>query len=157
MAYGSATVTEYGLFYGGGIAQFGVQCLGVVAILLWTAALSTLVFYVLSLWHLLRVDDRAEAVGSDAAHHAETAHPDLADALTHDPEAMQLIVKEVLKQTPKEQTVIHTQVTPTPVPTPTTYVAAPAPVVPAITAGPTIVSVPSDARPWATAGGTYVV
>lgn len=59
-----------GLFYGGGFEQLGIQCLGVVAILAWTAACGFLLFFILKHTIGLRVTAADEVEGLDISEHA---------------------------------------------------------------------------------------
>jgi Amt family ammonium transporter len=68
-AYGATDPTVYGLFYGGGGEQLGVQLLGIVAILVWVGALSALVFGVLKVTGQLRVKAEEEDIGLDRSEH----------------------------------------------------------------------------------------
>mgnify|MGYP000233545928 CR=1 FL=1 len=58
-----------GLFYGGGFAQLGVQLLGMVAVLAWTAVTITLTFLIIKKTIGLRVSRHEEIVGLDATEH----------------------------------------------------------------------------------------
>ncbi len=58
-----------GLFYGGGFHQLGVQLLGVVAILAYTAVLMTIVFQLIKHTVGLRVSPEDEIVGMDISEH----------------------------------------------------------------------------------------
>lgn len=71
IAVGLFSVKEgsLGLFYGGGFHQFGVQLLGVAAILLWTGVTMTIVFKVIDLTNGLRVTEEEELAGLDGPEH----------------------------------------------------------------------------------------
>ena len=58
-----------GLFYGGGFAQLGVQLLGMVCVLAWTAVTITLTFLIIKKTIGLRVSRHEEIVGLDATEH----------------------------------------------------------------------------------------
>ena len=58
-----------GLFYGGGFAQLGVQLLGMVCVLAWTAVTITLTFFIIKKTIGLRVSRHEEIVGLDATEH----------------------------------------------------------------------------------------
>ena len=58
-----------GLFYTGSAKLFGVQFLGIVAILVWTGVLMTLVFYLIKKTIGLRVDAEEEIKGLDSTEH----------------------------------------------------------------------------------------
>lgn len=58
-----------GLFYGGGFAQLGVQLLGMVCVLAWTAVTITITFLIIKKTIGLRVSRHEEIVGLDATEH----------------------------------------------------------------------------------------
>lgn len=58
-----------GLFYGGGVKQLGIQCLGVLAIAAYTAVVMSVVFIVMDKVWGLRVTAEEELVGLDAKEH----------------------------------------------------------------------------------------
>lgn len=58
-----------GLFYGGGVHQLGVQCLGVATIALYTAVVMTVVFIILKHTVGLRVSAEEEILGLDLTEH----------------------------------------------------------------------------------------
>ncbi len=58
-----------GLFYGGGFRLLGVQLIGVAAIMVFAAAATALVFWVLRRLNLLRVNQDAEIEGLDSTEH----------------------------------------------------------------------------------------
>lgn len=58
-----------GLFYGGGFRQLGVQCLGVLAIAVYTSVVMGVVFYVLKKTIGLRVSKEEEIGGLDSYEH----------------------------------------------------------------------------------------
>lgn len=62
--------TQSGLFYGGGIAHLGIQCLGVVAIALYTAVVMSIVFKAIKATVGLRVSAEEEIMGLDVTEHA---------------------------------------------------------------------------------------
>ena len=59
--------TESGVFYGHGWQFFGVQCLGIAAILAWGAAVMAIVFFVLKYTMGLRAHKEEEIAGLDRA------------------------------------------------------------------------------------------
>ena len=61
--------TVNGLFYGGGFTQLGLQCLGIVSVLAWTAATMFIVFKLIDKTIGLRVTEEEEIVGLDAKEH----------------------------------------------------------------------------------------
>ena len=73
-------MTEWGLFLHGGIKQLGVQLLGIVAILAWTAFWTGIVFYTLNRLVKLRVQPDDELAGLDNTKHGGPAYPDFQQA-----------------------------------------------------------------------------
>ncbi|GMH40352.1 hypothetical protein BSKO_08256 [Bryopsis sp. KO-2023] len=65
---------HYGLFYGGGIAQLGIQLLAVLAIGAWSLVTSGLLFFILNKLGRLRVSKRDEDQGLDISHHGGSAY-----------------------------------------------------------------------------------
>lgn len=65
----------YGLFYGGGFEQLGIQILGLVIVTLWAGITSLSLFYILNKLHLLRIDATSELVGIDNVEHGGSAYP----------------------------------------------------------------------------------
>ena len=61
--------TAKGLLYGGGGSFLGVQCLGVLATIAWTAAVITLVFFLIKKTVGLRVSAEDEIIGMDRSEH----------------------------------------------------------------------------------------
>ena len=66
--YDTGLVTK-GLFYGGGFRQLGIQILGVVCILLWTAVTITITFIIIKRTVGLRVSSEEEIEGLDIREH----------------------------------------------------------------------------------------
>lgn len=58
-----------GLFYGGGVHMFAVQCLGVVCVILWVVVTMTIVFNVIDKTIGLRVTPKEEIEGLDSTEH----------------------------------------------------------------------------------------
>ncbi len=68
-----------GLFYGGGFKQLGIQALGVVTVLAWTAVTMTIVFFLIKKTVGLRVTKEEEVTGLDATEHGlPSAYADFA-------------------------------------------------------------------------------
>lgn len=66
-----------GLFYGGGFHQLGIQCLGVLAIAVYTVAAMSIVFCLIRKFHGLRVTPEEEILGLDSTEHGlENAYAD---------------------------------------------------------------------------------
>ncbi|MDE6031463.1 MAG: ammonium transporter [Oscillospiraceae bacterium] len=58
-----------GLFYGGGFGQLGIQALGIVSVVAWTAVVISLTFLIIKKTIGLRVSRHEEVVGLDATEH----------------------------------------------------------------------------------------
>lgn len=58
-----------GLFYGGGLNQFGLQLLGFAAVAAWTAVTITITFFIIKAVFGLRVSEEEEIVGLDSCEH----------------------------------------------------------------------------------------
>lgn len=58
-----------GLFYGGGFKQLGIQALGAAAVIVWTAAVISITFFIIKKTIGLRVSRHEEVVGLDATEH----------------------------------------------------------------------------------------
>lgn len=89
--------TAYGLFYGvtirfigilsdlnllclfivlqGGGEQLGIQILGLVVVVAWTAVTAAILFKVLHKFHVLRIDASSELVGIDNVDYGGSAYP----------------------------------------------------------------------------------
>ena len=61
--------TINGLFYGGGFKQLGLQLLGIITVLAWTAVTMTVVFKLIDMTIGLRVSEEEEIVGLDSKEH----------------------------------------------------------------------------------------
>ena len=61
--------TMKGVFYGGGFKFFGVQCIGVLATIAWTAVIITVVFFAIKKTIGLRADAEDEIMGLDRSEH----------------------------------------------------------------------------------------
>ncbi len=79
-AFGTAAVglfaLEEGLFYGGGLAQFGIQVLGVLGVFFWTFPLAYVLFKTIDIFIGLRVPREDELEGLDASEHDTISYPD---------------------------------------------------------------------------------
>jgi Amt family ammonium transporter len=76
-----------GLFYGGGFAFLGVQCLGVVSVMAWVAVTMCIVFTVIKKTMGLRVSHAEEIAGLDITeHNIESSYADFmaSTSLSHD-------------------------------------------------------------------------
>lgn len=77
--------TKDGLFYGGGIHFFGIQCLGVLAVILWVGIMAFITFKVLDKTVGLRVSKREEIEGLDSSEHGlSNAYADFLPNITVD-------------------------------------------------------------------------
>ncbi|MBR5922462.1 MAG: ammonium transporter [Clostridia bacterium] len=71
-----------GLFYTGSFKLFGIQLLGILAILLWTAVMMTLTFIIIKKTVGLRVSEEEEIKGLDSTEHGlPSAYADFAPAV----------------------------------------------------------------------------
>ena len=66
--------TDGGVLYGGGWHLFGVQCLGIAVIDLWSAVTGIALFYTIKKVHGLRVEARVEDEGLDIYEHGESCY-----------------------------------------------------------------------------------
>lgn len=72
-----AFAVEGGLFYGGGFKFFGVQCLGVIAVAIWSIATATILFKIIKATIGLRVTREEEIRGLDIEEHGlESSYAD---------------------------------------------------------------------------------
>ena len=70
--FATSTVPEStidGLFYGGGFSQLGIQLIGVISVLTWTAVTMTIVFKLIDKTVGLRVSEEEEIEGLDVKEH----------------------------------------------------------------------------------------
>jgi len=72
----AAGVGSEGLFYGGGVAQLGVQALGVAAVAAWTLAASAVIFGTIKATVGLRVSAEEELEGLDIGEHGMWGYPE---------------------------------------------------------------------------------
>lgn len=82
LANPSAPAGLEGLFYTGNAKLFGIQVLGIAAVLIWTAVLMTVVFFVIKKTIGLRVSAEEEIKGLDSTEHGlPSAYADFAPAV----------------------------------------------------------------------------
>ncbi len=67
--FATGHTTMKGVFYGGGFKFFGVQCIGVLATIAWTAVIITVVFLIIKKTIGLRADAEDEIMGLDRSEH----------------------------------------------------------------------------------------
>jgi Amt family ammonium transporter len=72
----SITSDKYGLFYGGGWEQLGVQCVGWITITAWTGGLISALLLPLKACHFLRVAPEVEDAGLDESEHGGHVYAD---------------------------------------------------------------------------------
>lgn len=72
-AYG-ATTGKYGLFYGGGWEQLGVNCVGWLTISVWTMAMVLILLFPCRLLGILRVHPHVEDAGLDESEHGGSVY-----------------------------------------------------------------------------------
>eukprot|EP01104_Vermistella_antarctica_P012256 TRINITY_DN3513_c0_g1_i1.p1 TRINITY_DN3513_c0_g1~~TRINITY_DN3513_c0_g1_i1.p1 ORF type:complete len:442 (+),score=73.25 TRINITY_DN3513_c0_g1_i1:156-1481(+) len=70
------TTSEWGLFYGGGVEQLGLQVLGIVIILAWGLSTGFVLFFTLKYFRILRVGAETELAGMDITKHGGDAYPE---------------------------------------------------------------------------------
>lgn len=79
-AFGTAAVgifaLEEGLLYGGGLAQLGIQLLGIVGVFIWTFPLAFILFKAIDAVIGLRVSRHDELEGLDSSEHDTVSYPD---------------------------------------------------------------------------------
>lgn len=74
LASGKGQSDVKGLFYGGGMHQFWIQCAGVFAVLAYSLVASAVLAFLLDKTIGMRVSEDEEVSGIDQAEHAETAY-----------------------------------------------------------------------------------
>jgi Amt family ammonium transporter len=73
-ASGKGQSTVKGLFYGGGMHQFWIQCAGVFGVLFYSLICAAILAFILDKTIGMRVSEDEEVSGIDQAEHAETAY-----------------------------------------------------------------------------------
>ena len=79
-----------GLFYGGGLTQFGIQALGSGATVIATLAISLVMMYGLKYAGVLRVSKAGELEGLDLHEHGASAYPEYALGVANPPASASL-------------------------------------------------------------------
>lgn len=69
IAFDGGVIKAPGLFYGGGIKQLGLQCVGIFTVAVWTAVTITITFLVIKAIFGLRVTPEEELMGLDSTEH----------------------------------------------------------------------------------------
>jgi len=64
----------YGLFYGSGLKQFGLQLLMIVMVFVWVGVITGACFWTLKKFHFLRIDADTELAGLDNTEHGGSAY-----------------------------------------------------------------------------------
>ncbi|MDR2403124.1 MAG: ammonium transporter [Spirochaetaceae bacterium] len=72
--WGNVEGTAVGLLHGGGLAQLGVQALGIVSVGVWAAVTSLILFLLIKAITGLRVNSKEELVGLDLTEHKAEAY-----------------------------------------------------------------------------------
>ena len=67
--FATGVSTMKGVFYGGGLTFLGIQCLGVLSTIAWTAVVITVVFMLIKMTIGLRADAADEIMGLDRSEH----------------------------------------------------------------------------------------
>ena len=75
--FGMPELGANGLLYGGGVAQLGIQALGVAAVVLWMGATSLALMGVLRAIGVLRIPAHGTVIGIDAYEHGASVWPDI--------------------------------------------------------------------------------
>ncbi|MCO5182506.1 MAG: ammonium transporter [Anaerolineae bacterium] len=85
--FASAAVGEFtdmgsinGLFYGGGLAQFGVQAVGTISVAAWAFVTMGILFYIMKRTIGIRVSPKEELEGLDISEHFTTSYPEFGPA-----------------------------------------------------------------------------
>lgn len=66
--------TAGGLFYGGGVAQLGIQAIGIAAVIVWTMGSVGLSLFIVTRFSSIRVSREEEISGLDFAEHGSSAY-----------------------------------------------------------------------------------
>jgi ammonium transporter, Amt family len=74
LAVGLFDITGGGLFYGGGASLLGVQAIGVIAVIAWTAIATAVSISIIKLFAPIRVTKEEEIEGLDIAEHGASAY-----------------------------------------------------------------------------------
>jgi len=74
VAYPTRDNLSFGLFYGGHVAQVGLQLFGVLVISLYTIIVTGSCFFILKRLHSLRIDHDTELAGLDNTNHGGSAY-----------------------------------------------------------------------------------
>lgn len=69
-----------GLFYGGGLAQFGVQAVGTISVAAWAFVTMGILFYIMKRTIGIRVSPKEELEGLDISEHFTTSYPEFGPA-----------------------------------------------------------------------------
>lgn len=69
-------IGKAGLFYGGGLAQLGVQALGVAGAFVFVLVLSFVILYIIKVTVGLRVTEEEELIGLDLSEHGNYGYPE---------------------------------------------------------------------------------
>lgn len=69
IALDGGVIKGQGLFYGGGFQQLGLQCVGILAVVSWTAVTITITFFAIKAIFGLRVSPEEELMGLDSTEH----------------------------------------------------------------------------------------
>ena len=89
--FATGVTTMKGVLYGGGLKFLGVQCLGVISVIAWTAVVITLVFSAIRATIGLRADAEDEILGLDRSEHglytAYSGFTIMHDGALEDPES----------------------------------------------------------------------
>ena len=85
MAYTQVTWGQAGLLYGGGLAQLGVQALGVVAVAAFAFTSTFILFKLMSVIYGIRVSAKEELEGLDISEHGTVGYPEFGTTVISEP------------------------------------------------------------------------
>ena len=111
IAVDGGAIKAEGLFYGGGFTQLGLQALGLLAVVAWTAILITITFFAIKAIFGLRVDAEEEIEGLDSTEHGlPSAYTDFMPAGNRFYAAMPAGIKTSEGNVPVEEAIKITEV-----------------------------------------------
>ncbi len=85
MAYTQVTWGQAGLLYGGGLAQLGVQALGVISVAAFAFTSTFILFKLMSVIYGIRVSAKEELEGLDISEHGTVGYPEFGTTVVAEP------------------------------------------------------------------------